>query len=379
MIKVGINGFGRIGRIAFRIGLLKHAKELEFVAINTSGSMAVAGWTHLLNYDTMYRRFELKVKAQDIERSRQPSSAKASEGLDSENPLIGYLLISEKGIKVPVLAQPDPSRIPWGKYGVEVVIESTGKFTTEEDAKKHALGGAKRVVISAPAKGGNVGTYVISVNEYRGEAEVISNASCTTNCIAPVAAVLHSKFGIEKAMMTTIHGYTDDQNLQDNSHKDLRRARAAAENIIPTTTGAAIATTETIPELKGLFDGMALRVPVATGSITDFTMLLKKNVTVDEVNRVFIEASKNALYKGVLGVTDEPLVSSDIIGMNESAIVDLSLTQVVAGNLVKVFAWYDNEWGYANRLLEQVIRVGKTLDGKTAPSDPITLSFKQEI
>ena len=368
MIKVGINGFGRIGRIAFRIGLLKHAKELEFTAINTSGSMAVAGWTHLLNYDTMYRRFELKVGSEEV---------KKPEAAIDEDPLIGYLKVGGK--KVPVLAQKDPAKIPWGKYGVEVVIESTGKFTTEEDAKKHALGGAKRVVISAPAKGGNVGTYVISVNEYRGEAEVISNASCTTNCIAPVAAVLHSKFGIEKAMMTTIHGYTDDQNLQDNSHKDLRRARAAAENIIPTTTGAAIATTETIPELKGLFDGRALRVPVATGSITDFTMLLKKNVTVDEVNRVFIEASKNALYKGVLGVTEEPLVSSDIIGTNESAIVDLSLTQVVAGNLVKVFAWYDNEWGYANRLLEQVIRVGKTLDSRTAPSDPITLSFKQEI
>ena len=368
MVKVGINGFGRIGRIAFRIGLLKHAKELDFVAINTSGSMDVAGWAHLVNYDTMYRKFEKKLASEE---------AKKPEAATDEDPLIGYLKV--EGKKIPVLAQKDPAKIPWGKYGVEVVIESTGKFTTQEDAKKHALGGAKRVVISAPSKGGNVGTYVISVNEYRGEAEVISNASCTTNCIAPVAAVLHSKFGIEKAMMTTIHGYTDDQNLQDNSHKDLRRARAAAENIIPTTTGAAVATTETIPELKGLFDGMALRVPVATGSITDLTMLLKKNVTVDEVNQAFIDASQNALYKGILGVSEEPLVSSDIIGTNESAIVDLSLTQVVAGNLVKVFAWYDNEWGYANRLIEQVIRVGKTLDSASAPSDPITLSFKPEI
>ena len=179
--------------------------------------------------------------------------------------------------------------------------------------------------------------------------------------------------------MTTIHSYTDDQNLQDNSHKDLRRARAAAENIIPTTTGAAISTTETIPELKGLFDGMALRVPTATGSITDFTLVLKSKVTVDEVNQAFKDATQNLLYKGILAVSDEPLVSSDIVGRDESAIVDLSLTQVVAGNLVKVFAWYDNEWGYASRLVEQVIRVGQRLDSKEAPSDPITLSFKKRI
>ena len=277
------------------------------------------------------------------------------------------------------MAQKDPAKIPWEKYGVEVVIESTGVFTDEEGAKKHALGGAKRVVISAPVKGGNVGTYIIGVNEYKGDAEVLSNSSCTTNCVAPVAAVMHAKFGIEKAMMTTIHSYTDDQNLQDNSHKDLRRARAAAENIIPTTTGAAISTTETIPELKGLFDGMALRVPTATGSITDFTLVLKSKVTVDEVNQAFKDATQNLLYKGILAVSDEPLVSSDIVGRDESAIVDLSLTQVVAGNLVKVFAWYDNEWGYASRLVEQVIRVGQRLDSKEAPSDPITLSFKKRI
>jgi len=301
---------------------------------------------------------------------------KESKEATDEDPLIGYLIVKGKDMKIPVLAQRDPEKIPWGKYGVDVVIESTGKFTTEEDAKKHALGGAKRVVISAPAKGGNVGTYVIGVNEYK-DGEVINNASCTTNCVAPVAAVIHSAFGIEKALMTTVHSYTDDQNLQDNSHKDLRRARAAAENIIPTTTGAAVATTETIPELKGLFDGMALRVPTATGSISDFTFLLKKNVTVDEVNNAFKKATENAIYKGILSVSEEPLVSSDIIGRSESAIVDLSLTQVVDGNLVKVFAWYDNEWGYANRLVEQVIRVGQRLDSDKAPSDPITLSFRE--
>ncbi len=370
MIKVGINGFGRIGRIAYRIGLLKHSHELEFAAINTSGSMPATGWAHLVNHDTMYRTFEKKVRGEDV---------KPPEEATNEDPLIGYLT-TDLG-HVPVLAQKDPEKIPWRKYEVDIVIESTGKFVTEEDAKKHGIGGARRVVISAPTKGGNVGTYILGVNEYKGDEDikidVLSNSSCTTNCVAPVAAVLHSKFGIEKAMMTTIHSYTDDQNLQDNSHRDLRRARAASENIIPTSTGAAISTTETIPELKGLFDGMSLRVPTATGSITDFTLLLKEDVSVEEVNEAFIEASENALYRGILGVTNEPLVSSDIIGRSESAIVDLSLTQVVAGNMVKVFAWYDNEWGYANRLVEQVLRVGRTLGSDvTSPTDPLTLSFK---
>lgn len=371
MVKVGINGFGRIGRLAFRIGTLKHAGELQFGAINTSGSMDSAGWAHLTNYDTMYREFELKVQSEELNAPDQATD---------EDPLIGNLMISEKDIKVPLLAQKDPAKIPWGKYGVDVVIEATGKFTDSEGAMKHAVGGAKRVVISAPAKGGNVGTYVLGVNESEGkepQGMVISNASCTTNCVAPVAAVLHSAFGIEKAMMTTVHSYTDDQNLQDSSHKDLRRARAAAENIIPTSTGAAIATTETIPELKGLFDGMSLRVPTATGSITDFTVLLKKNVTKEEVNEAFKKAVKNPLYKGILAISEGNLVSSDIIGRSESAIVDLPLTQVVAGNMVKVFAWYDNEWGYANRLVEQVIRVGRTLESSKIPTDPITMSFKQ--
>ena len=219
MVKVGINGFGRIGRLAFRIGVTKHSDELTFSAINTSGSMPPSGWAQLVNFDTMYRKFEYEVKSDETSIS-----------------------IPERGISVPILAEKDPGLIPWGKYGVEVVIEATGKFTSEEDAKKHALGGAKRVVISAPAKGDNVGTYVIGVNETSKDAVILSNASCTTNCVAPVAAVMHAKFGIEKAMMTTVHSYTDDQNLQDGSHKDLRRARAAACNIVPTTTGAAIAT-----------------------------------------------------------------------------------------------------------------------------------------
>ena len=267
MTKVGINGFGRIGRIAFRIGVLKHLDEIEFAAINTSGSMPTSGWAHLTNYDTMYREFQYKVKAKEIKDPKESTD---------EDPLIGELMISEKNVKVPVLAQRDPAKIPWGKYGVDVVIESTGVFTKEEDAKKHAIGGAKKVVISAPVKGGNVATYIISVNETDNLPQILSNSSCTTNCVAPVASILHSKFGIEKALMTTVHSYTDDQNLQDASHRDLRRARAAAQNIIPTSTGAAISTTETIPELKGLFDGMSLRVPTTTGSITDFTILLEE-------------------------------------------------------------------------------------------------------
>lgn len=367
MIKVGINGFGRIGRLGFRIALLRHSQDIEIAAINTSGSMNVAGWAHLVNYDTSYGKFVKQVVAEET---------KDPKDVTDEDPLIGYLHV--EGLKVPVLAQREPAKIPWGKYGVDVVVESTGKFVTEEDAKQHAIGGAKRVIISAPTKGGNVGTYIIGVNEYKDQAVVLSNSSCTTNCVAPVAAVMHSKFGIEKAAMTTIHSYTDDQNLKDNSHKDLRRARAAAENIIPTTTGAAVSTTETIPELKGLFDGMSLRVPTATGSITDFAIVVKRNVTVEEVNKAFVEASEHPLYKGVLAVTNEPVVSSDIVGRTESSIVDLSLTQVIAGNLVKVFAWYDNEWGYTNRLFEQVVRVGNTLSGHTLPTDPISLTFSQK-
>ncbi len=370
MTKVGINGFGRIGRIAFRVWLLKHVGTMQIVAVNTSGSMNVDGWAHLVNYDTMYRKFELEIGYEKLRDSKEATD---------ENPEIGYLIVKGKDLKIPVLAQRDPAKIPWSKYGAEVVIESTGAFTDEEGAKKHAIGGAKRVVLSAPAKGGNVGTYVLGVNEDKTDAVVISNASCTTNCVAPVAAVIHAEFGIEKALMTTVHSYTSDQVLQDDSHKDLRRSRAAAENIIPTSTGAAIAVTETIPELKGLFDGMSLRVPTATGSISDFTFLLKKNTTVEEINGALKKAAENnSLFKGILAVSDGFLVSSDIIGRSESAIVDLKLTQVVAGNLVKIFAWYDNEWGYANRLVEQVIRVGERLDSDKAPVDPITLAFKNE-
>src|SRR3972149_12182640 len=297
MVKVAINGFGRIGRLAFRVWLLKHAGEMEVAAINTSGSMNAAGWCHLVNQNTTYRKFEIPVTWEE----------------KIEDPLIGYLVVPSMSFNVPVLAQKDPEKLPWSKYGVEVVMECTGRFTDESGAAKHAKAGAKKVVISAPAKGGNVGTFVLGVNEYK-EGVVLSNASCTTNCVTPVAAVIHRKFGIEKAMMTTVHAYTDDQVVQDGSHKDLRRARAAAANIVPTSTGAAIATTEVIPELKGLFDGISLRVPVLTGSISDFVFVTAKPVTREEVNQAFVEAAGSSRYKGIIGVSNEHLVSSDIIG-----------------------------------------------------------------
>jgi len=371
MVKVAINGFGRIGRLAFRVGLLKHANELQFVAINTSGSMEVEGWCHLVNQDTTYRKFDIEVKSERVRLVKEASEA---------DPVIGYLVVESMGLRVPVLAQKDPEKLPWAKYGVEVVIESTGKFASEEGALKHAKAGAKRVVISAPAKGDNVGTFVLGVNEYK-EGVVLSNASCTTNCVAPVAAVMVGKFGISKAILTTVHAYTDDQVLQDGSHRDLRRARAAAANIIPTSTGAAIATTETIPQLKGLFDGISLRVPVTTGSLTDFVFVTSRKVSREEVNQAFIEASENPVYSGILGVSGKGgipghLVSSDVIGTSYSAIVDTEFTQVIDGDLVKVLVWYDNEWGYTNRLVEQVVRVGTKMHVNEAPQDPISKTFQ---
>lgn len=341
MLKVAINGFGRIGRSAFKIALEKFSGQIEIVGINDlTDSKTLA---HLLKYDSSYGVWDHNVSADN-------------------SPTEEYITVDGK--KFPVFKEKDPQNLPWKDLGVDVVIESTGRFTDKAGALQHIQAGAKKVIISAPAKGGDVPTLVLGVNgdKYSGE-EVINNASCTTNCIAPVAEVINQKFGISKAMMTTIHAYTADQNLQDGPHKDLRRARAAAANIVPTSTGAAKATAETIPALKGLFDGVAIRVPVAVGSVCDFTFLLKKKVTVEEVNKTLTEASEGHL-KGIMAVTDEPIVSSDIIGRPESSIVDLGLTQVVDGDMVKVFAWYDNEFGYSNRLVEQVINVGKILLSK---------------
>lgn len=334
MLKVAINGFGRIGRTAFKIALDKFSDQIEVVAINDLGDAKTLA--HLLKYDSNYGIWNHQVSSD-----------------------AGKIIVDTKSYQC--LSQKEPNKLPWSDLGVVVVIESTGKFTKSEEAKLHLSAGAKKVVISAPVHGDGAGvkTYLLGVNgdKYQGE-EIISNSSCTTNCIAPVAQVMHSKFGILKAMMTTVHAYTQDQNLQDSPHKDLRRARGAAQNIVPTSTGAAISTTHVIPELEGLFDGMAMRVPVAVGSISDFTFLLKKKVTVEQINQAFKEASEGSL-KNILAVTEEEVVSSDIVGRSESAIVDLSLTQVVDGDMVKVFAWYDNEYGYSNRLVEQVINVGK--------------------
>ncbi|MBI2031650.1 MAG: type I glyceraldehyde-3-phosphate dehydrogenase [Candidatus Levybacteria bacterium] len=348
MIRVAINGYGRIGRIAHRVILQKHTQEIDVVAINAGSSTDIKGWMYLLKYDTSYGT----LRDHTLELKSQNSNFKDS---------IGSLIIDGK--EIPVISQKDPGLLPWRDLNVDVVIESTGHFTTAEKLKPHIDSGAKAVVLSAPVKGGEVPTYVISVNSnnYQGE-KIINNASCTTNCITPVAKVMVDHFGVEKAMMTTIHGYTSDQRIQDGGHKDYRRARAAAENIIPTSTGATIAATEAVPELKGLFNGLAIRVPVKVGSLSDFTFLLRRETTKEEVNNVLRESANNPAFKGILEVTEDPIVSSDIIGNPHSAIVDLSLTQVVGGNLVKIIAWYDNEYGYSSRLIEEVIMMGNRLN-----------------
>jgi glyceraldehyde 3-phosphate dehydrogenase len=335
MINLAINGFGRIGRNAFKVAFEAYRDRLAIVAINDITEPKTLA--HLLKYDTSYGIWNRHIRAED----------------DS-------LVVDD--VTVPVYAIKEPSELPWSNHSVDVVIESTGRFTDEEGMKKHITAGAKCVVLSAPAKGGGVETFLIGLNQdkYKGQ-QLINNASCTTNCIAPVAAIMEEAFGVKKAMMTTIHAYTADQNIQDGPHKDLRRARAAAENIVPTSTGAALATTEIVPSLKNKFDGVAIRVPVPVGSISDFTFLVAKDVTVEQINDAMKKTSENEKYRGIVAVTEEPLVSSDIVGRSESAIVDLGLTQVVDGDMVKVFAWYDNEMGYSHRLIEEVLNIGKTL------------------
>lgn len=333
MVKVAINGFGRIGRVAFRVAWERYRDQIEIVAINTSGSMETAGWAHLLKYDSVYGRFSEEVKA------------------DKDN-----LIIDKK--KYPVLAEKEPSKIPWNKYGVDVVLEATGVFRKTKDCQGHLSAGAKKVIISAPAED-ETPTYLIGVNahNYKGE-KIISNASCTTNCIAPIAKVMKENFKVARAIMTTIHAYTADQELVDGSHKDLRRARSAAQNIIPTSTGAAEALERVLSGFQGQFAGLAIRVPVVCGSLADFNFVLDQTVREERVNRVFEQASAGP-YQGIIEVTSDPVVSSDIIGTSASAVFDCSLTTVVGGNLVKIIAWYDNEWGYACRLLELAALVGE--------------------
>jgi len=332
--KIAINGFGRIGRNAFKIAM--GHPELDVVAINDLTSTETLAY--LLKHDSNYGAYHEEV------------------GYDATHLIVG-------GKSIIVTAEKDPSVLPWKDLAVDVVIESTGRFTNVEDASMHLTAGAKRVVISAPAKGDGVGTFVIGVNEgaLATTDTVISNASCTTNSIAPLVKVIDEAFGIQKAMMTTVHSYTASQALQDAPAKDLREGRNAAENIVPTTTGAATAAAKAYLPLKGKFDGMSVRVPTPVVSLSDLTILTKRDVTVEEVNKVLVGATKDAQYLGILDATDEPLVSSDFIGNPHSSIIDLGLTRVVDGNLLKVVAWYDNEWGYSNRLVESVINVGKTI------------------
>jgi glyceraldehyde 3-phosphate dehydrogenase len=332
--KVAINGFGRIGRNAFRIAFDR--SDLEIVGINDLTDTKTLA--HLLKYDTSYGKYHHEVEHDD-----------------------SHIIV--KGVKIPISAEKDPSVLPWKKLGVDVVIESTGRFTKGEDAMAHIKAGARKVVISAPAKGDDVQTLVIGANEdeMSKSGPIVSNASCTTNSVAAVMDIMDREFGVEKAMLTTVHSYTASQVLQDAPAKDLREGRAAAENIVPTTTGAAIAVALTVPNLKGRFDGLSIRVPTPVVSISDVTMVLKRDTTKEEINEVFKKAAKEPYYQGIVGVSEEPLVSKDYVGNSHSGVVDLLLTNVVAGNLVKVVVWYDNEWGYSNRLVELVADIGKAL------------------
>jgi glyceraldehyde 3-phosphate dehydrogenase len=333
--RVAINGFGRIGRNAFKVAFDR--KDIDIVAINDLTDTKMLA--HLLKYDSNYGKYPHDISS------------------DEKNIIVD-------GISIPVFAERSPKDLPWAEHNVDVVIESTGFFVKSEDAKQHIEAGAKRVVISAPAKDDGAETVVIGANEdvlETSDKVVFSNASCTTNSMAAVMDIIEREFGIEKAMMTTIHSYTADQKLQDAPHSDYRRARAAATNIIPTTSGAAIAVAKTVPSLEGKFDGMAIRVPTSVVSLSDITMLLKKDTTIEELNSAMRKACAEPYYQGIVSCTDEELVSSDFIGDSHSGIIDLPTTNVVGGNLVKVAVWYDNEWGFSNRLVELVADIGKSL------------------
>jgi glyceraldehyde 3-phosphate dehydrogenase len=330
-IKVGINGFGRIGRNVVRAGL--NNPELEFVAANDLTDTKTLA--HLLKYDSILGQLKHEVRA---------------EG--------DYVVVGDK--KIRIFATKDPAEIDWPSLGVQVVVESTGRFTDAKDAAKHLRGSVKKVIISAPAKGEDV-TIVLGVNENMydpAKHKILSNASCTTNCLAPLVKVLHDTFGVEKGSMTTIHSYTNDQPTLDFPHKDLRRARAAALNMIPTSTGAAKAIGLVLPELNGKLDGYSMRVPTPDVSVVDFVAELKKNTTAKEVNEALKKASENSM-RGILAYTEDPVVSSDLLNNPNSSIVDAELTKVLGGNLVKVVSWYDNEWGYSNRVVDLIVFVGK--------------------
>lgn len=332
-MNIAINGFGRIGRATFKALLAKTGGH-KIVAINDLTDTTTLA--HLLKYDSCYGKYDKQAKA-------------AQDG------------IVVSGKKYPVFAVKEPAKLPWKDLKVDVVLECTGRFRNKETAKDHIKAGAKKVIISAPAKGPGVKTVVLGVNEdkLKKTDHIVSNASCTTNCLAPVTDIIRQNFGIKKALMTTIHSYTADQNIVDGPHRDLRRARAAAVNIVPTTTGAAIATTITIPSLKNKFNGMAVRVPTPVGSLVDVTFVTRKQVDEKQVNAAFKKAARLARYRGLVAVSEEPLVVSDIVGEEASTVVDLSCTMVVEGDLLKVVAWYDNEWGYSNRLADLALYLKK--------------------
>lgn len=361
--RVAINGFGRIGRNAFKIAFER--SDVEIVAINDLTDTKTLAY--LLKHDSNYGAYDRKVES------------------DEEN-----IIVDSQSIKV--TAEKDPAALPWKDLNIDVVIESTGRFTKQEDAEKHIQAGAKRVVISGPTKSEGVDTIVLGANDdkLKSATPVISNASCTTNSLGAVMAILEAEFGVQKSMLTTVHSYTASQAIQDAPNKDLREGRNAAENIVPTTTGAAIAVTLTLPQLKDKFDGLSIRVPTPVVSLSDVTVLLNKDVTVDDINNAFKKAADDPFYQGILAVSEEPLVSSDYIGNSHSGIVDLLLTKVVGGNLAKIMVWYDNEWGYSNRLVEVVADTGSALQGSsgsadTAPADegsasePISVDKPAEI
>ncbi len=343
MTRVAINGFGRIGRQVFKALLERYPGEIEVVAINDLTDNETLA--HLLRYDSTYGAFDGEVEVTE-------------DMITVDN--------GEGRMEIKALAERDPAKLPWGELKIDIVIESTGRFTDASKARAHLDAGCKKVIITAPAKGEDI-TICLGVNEDQydpAKHNIISNASCTTNCLAPVAKVLNDKFGIVRGMMTTIHSYTMDQNLQDNVHKDLRRARAAAMNIVPTTTGAAQAVALVIPELKGKFTGYSLRVPTPTVSIVDFVAELAKPATIEGINGAFREAADGEM-EDILGVSDEPLVSSDYIGTTYSSVVDSALTMLMGDNLVKVVAWYDNEWGYSCRVADLTALVGDAMEGAT--------------
>lgn len=355
--RLAINGFGRIGRSSFKIALEKGA---DVIAINDLTNPRVLA--HLLRYDTVYGVYGKEIYLEEDGKKIKLEDNRGEKDFFEIKGTENYIVVDGK--KTLVISEKEPSKLPWKDLNIDVVLECTGRFTKDDTALEHVNAGAKRVVVSAPTKGGTIQTFMKGVNDsqYLGQ-NAISNASCTTNCISPVLAVLDKNFKILKAGMSTIHAITNNQNVVDSpptgEKVDLRRARSSGYNIIPTTTGAADATTEAMPNLKGKFDGVSLRVPVMTGSLSDITALVDKEVTEDDVNKAFEEAAKNPIYKDVIQVTYEPIVSSDIIGNPYSAIVDLSMTKVIDKNLVKVFAWYDNEWGYSNRLVEMAIMMSE--------------------